>query len=459
MGRLLESAAARDLLARWPRALVITACQQQLNRLRRELFANSMSITDEHCSVEAVAAGAAAELERRLAHSLRPVINATGVLLQTNLGRAPLSEAAIENVVRIARGYANVEFRLATGSRGRRDEHIEPLLLELIAARSAAPSKPLAATVVNNCAAATFLAVQTLAAGGEVIVSRGESVEIGGGFRVPEIIERSGATLREVGTTNRTRLSDYTQAITPQTRMILRVHRSNFRIDGFTEQPSLVSLVELGERAGLPVFHDQGTGCILRLEDHGICDESNWLDSIASGASLIAASGDKLLGGPQCGLLVGAPGLIAQLRANPLARAMRPGKLTLAALSATLLEYLEGREHAVPVVAMLSLDSVALRERCDALTSRLSRAGFDAATVASESVTGGGTTPGAALPSFAIALAHRALREAELARRLRTGEPPVVARTQHERVLLDLRTVPAEMDDALAAAVEACLPA
>lgn len=393
-----------------------------------------------------------AELAPLLRPSLRRVINATGVLLQTNLGRAPLSEAAMRRMQEVAQGYCNLEFDLESGARSRRDVHAEQLILEVLAARGGLPREDLqkqAAAVVNNCAAATFLALNTLAEGGEVIVSRGELVEIGGGFRVPDILRKSGAVLREVGTTNRTRLADYAAAITPQTRLILRVHRSNFRIEGFTEQPSLRELVELGTRNVVPVFEDQGTGCVVDLNVHGLRGESSWLASIASGAALVACSGDKLLGGPQCGLLVGDAEIVERVRTNPLFRVLRVDKLTYAALQATLLAYLAGEDATIPLLAMLNLTANAIRQRCEVWAEALSSASLTAEVKPTESVIGGGTTPGACLPSYAVALEHTALSETALAKLLRNLDPPVVARIHEGRVLLDLRTVAAAEDATL----------
>jgi len=306
-----------------------------------------------------------------------------------------------------------------------------------------------AAIVVNNCAAAVLLTLAALARGCEVIVSRGELIEIGDGFRIPEIMEQSGAVLREVGTTNRTRISDYEAAITPQTRLILRVHRSNFRIEGFTERPSLQELRELGERASVPVFEDQGTGCVVDLSDLGITSESSWIQTVASGIGLVACSGDKLLGGPQCGILVGAAALIQRIRSNPLFRAMRIDKLTYAALQATLLAYLTRTEDTLPSIAMMRRSSDEIRQRCIAIERALSSFDVVAEVIETESVVGGGTTPGASLASFGLALRHPVMSEAMFARRLRDLDPPVIARSHQGRILLDLRTVPSDQDPVL----------
>lgn len=450
VGRLLESESLRALLADRPRDLVVAAARRVLNSLREEIVRGTLDQDALDARLQSLDQAIALELQRSSRPSLRRVINATGVILQTNLGRAPLSEAALRNMEEAARGYANLEFDLETGRRGRRDDHAAPLILRVLAARGAPADSGLhAAMVVNNCAAATFLALNTLAEGGEVIVSRGELVEIGGGFRIPDILRKSGAALREVGTTNRTRLADYAEALTPATRLILRVHRSNFRIEGFTQQPSLEDLVALGRRAAVPVFEDQGTGCVVRLEEFGLREPSSWIRSISAGASLVSSSGDKLLGGPQCGLLVGEAGLIERMRHNPLARAFRPGKLTYAALEATLLAYLAGQECTLPAIRMLGLRGPELRARCESLMERLRSPSLSAEVVAVRSVVGGGTTPGAALRGFAVALRHASMDEDALLRALRSLDPPVIARARRGRVLLDLRTVFPEEDETL----------
>jgi L-seryl-tRNA(Ser) seleniumtransferase len=381
------------------------------------------------------------------------VINATGVILHTNLGRAPLSEAALARVVEVAKGYCNLELDLGSGERSRRDDHIEDILLRLIALLIGEPECDVASTdaalVVNNCAAATFLALNSLAEGGEVIVSRGELVEIGGGFRIPDILRKSGAVLREVGTTNRTRIEDYASAITPDTRLILRVHQSNFKIEGFTERPSLNALIALGEQSSVPVFEDQGTGCMVPLDAYGITQESSLVESLRCGPDLVAASGDKLVGGPQCGILIGGKDLIAKMRVNPLLRAFRVDKMTYAALQATLLAYLTGDTESIPTVRMLGISPKRIRQRCEEMAQALHSATLTAETVAVQSVVGGGTTPGASLPSFALAVRHDVLEAASLAATLRRLDPAVLARTQEDRVLLDLRTVPEEMDPVL----------
>ncbi len=442
VGELLESERFPELQARFGRELVAEGLRRELAGLRDGVRVGSLVESSLAEAVAGLGASVERRLDERLRPSLRPVINATGVILQTNLGRAPLSAAAIEAMVAVASGYCNVEMDLEAGERGRRDVHVEGLILDVLRGRGAfAETVGRAAAVVNNCAAATFLALNTLAEGGEVIVSRGELVEIGGGFRVPDILRKSGAVLREVGTTNRTRASDYAEAIGPATRLILRVHRANFRIEGFTEQPSLCELVELGERAGVPVFDDQGTGCAVDLAEYGIPGESTWVESVAGGAALVASSGDKLLGGPQCGLLVGSEDVVERVRRNPLFRALRVDKLTYAALEATLRAYLCGQEETLPAIAMLRLSAGSVRERCERLITELAGDDYVAEVVPVRSLVGGGTTPGASVGSFAVALEAGGMSDDALATRLRGWEPAVVTRTQGGRVSLDLRTV------------------
>ncbi|MDF1506397.1 L-seryl-tRNA(Sec) selenium transferase, partial [Roseisolibacter sp. H3M3-2] len=316
---------------------------------------------------DALAAGrAAAEaLEARLRPSLRPVLNATGVVLHTNLGRAPLAESALDAVRAVAEGYANLEYDVARGARGSRHDHCVALLRELTGAEDA--------VVVNNCAAGLVLALAALAHGGEVVVSRGELVEIGGSFRVPDIMATSGARLREVGTTNRTYAEDYARALVPETAALLKVHRSNFAIEGFTAQASVAELAPVAARAGVPLLHDFGSGLLLPLDAHGLSGEPTARDLVDAGATLVIMSGDKLLGGPQAGLVVGRADAVARLRRHPLARALRVDKLTLAALEATLALYRDPAKarREIPALAMLTAPAEALRERADRLEAAL----------------------------------------------------------------------------------------
>ena len=450
LGELLDQPACQELRKLYSVRLVADVARAELARIRAELKAGTCSEEMLLARIADLPASIGDALNRRLRPSLRRVINATGVILQTNLGRAPLSEAAIEHIAEIARGYCNIELDLNTGGRSRRDEHVEDLILDVLEFCAGLPSSTLtqthAAAVVNNCAAAAFLALNSLAEGGEVLVSRGELVEIGGGFRVPEILAKSGAVLREVGTTNRTRLADYASAITPETRLILRVHQSNFRIEGFTARPALDDLVNLGRERSIPVFEDQGTGCVLNLRECGIAEESSWVASVASGVSLVACSGDKLLGGPQCGLLVGKREVVEKLRLNPLARALRVDKLTYAALEATLLAYLSGREQTIPSIGMLHIPAETLERRCRILAESLSSEQISAEVIPVRSLVGGGTTPGASLPGFAVSLRHTGMNEGMFSARLRRLDPPIIARTGEGRVILDLRTITVEED-------------
>jgi L-seryl-tRNA(Ser) seleniumtransferase len=448
VGEFVSRAQMQQLVDIYSEELVTEASRRVIARLRSRLTQGAMTDAELQIDIAQLGESVALELANDRAQSLRSVINATGVILQTNLGRAPLSQAAIRRIEEVASGYCNLEFDLISGERSQRGSSIEKLILRLLAAKaSAAPSR--SALVVNNCAAATYIALNSLAEGGEVIVSRGELVEIGGGFRIPDILRKSGALLREVGTTNRTRISDYAAAITPATRILLRVHRSNFRIEGFTERPTLEELIHLGQRASVPVFEDQGTGCAVPLDEYGIEDEAYWPDSASSDLDLVASSGDKLLGGPQCGILVGKSSIIETIRSNPLYRAFRVDKLTYAALEGTLTAYLDGNRESIPAIRMLAMQPEAVERRCHACADALRSPALNAHVVATRSLVGGGTTPGASLSSFAVALEHTGMNETTLAARLRRLDPPIVGRISDHRVLLDLRTVPEEHDELL----------
>lgn len=381
------------------------------------------------------------------APSLVPVLNATGVIIHTNLGRAPLARAAVERAATIAAGYSNLEYDLDAGARGHRHVHAERLLCAL----TTAP----AALVANNNAAATMLVLASLAAGREVIVSRGELVEIGGGFRVPDIMAQSGATLREVGTTNRTRVSDYTAAISDRTALILRVHPSNFRIEGFTERPPLRDLAEAAHAHGIPVFEDLGSGWLGVAQTPAWPDalraEPSVRDSLDAGLDVVAFSADKLLGGPQAGLVVGRADLLDRIRRHPLMRAVRADKQTYAALEATLALWMdEPARTQIPVVRMLLATTDQLGARATALAARLGAAGFSAAVIDGASTIGGGSAPQSTLPSRLVALSAPGRSAAELESALRTTTPPVIARIQDDVVLLDLRTIDPAHDTRLA---------
>ncbi len=379
---------------------------------------------------DAIARHAAAALAVQFSGSLRPVINATGVIIHTNLGRAPLPAAAVQRIAQVAAGYCNLEYDLAGGGRGSRSVHAESLLTALTGAE--------AAVVVNNNAAATLLMLAALARGREVLISRGELVEIGGGFRVPDIMAQSGCVLREVGTTNRTRVSDYAAAAGPRTALILRVHPSNFRIEGFTERPTLAALVDAGRRLGLPVAEDLGSGELLP----GLGDEPSVAASLAAGVDLVCVSGDKLLGGPQAGILLGTRAVIDPLRQHPLMRAFRVDKLTYGALEATLIEHLAGRaRETVPVRRMLAMTPEQLAQRAGHLADSLASCGWTVALVPGSSAVGGGSAPGLELPTTLVALARDGFTADALESRLRTLATPIVARIVDDRVALDTRTL------------------
>ncbi len=451
---LLLDPAFSALVQSYSHTAVVNATRAVLLGLKHEIASGHHTPASLKEHLASLNRAVSNELTKNTGFSLRRLINATGVVLHTNLGRAPLSASALENIVEVAQGYSNLELDLENGERSRRDVHVEELLLRLLKTRSSKTEEDLkdqrkAAVVVNNCAAATFLGLNSLAEGAEVIVSRGELVEIGGGFRIPEILAKSGARLREVGTTNRTRLSDYERALSPETALILRVHQSNFRMEGFTERPPLQELLRLGARKGVPVFDDQGTGLILPLDDLGVFSEPTFIDSFRLGSDLIAASGDKLLGGPQCGLLVGREDLIDRIRANPLLRTFRVDKLTYAALEATLMDYLLERFDSIPVTKMLRLSAMEIQLRCQRIANELNSANLSAEVIPVKSLIGGGTAPASRLPSAALALHHETLSPQSLLLALRRLRPPVIARISEDRVLLDLRTVEPESDETL----------
>jgi L-seryl-tRNA(Ser) seleniumtransferase len=395
---------------------------------------------------EALAAAALSRARALAMPSLRPVINASGVILQTNLGRAPLSQAALAAMQAVGAGYSNLEYDLEAGERGSRSVHLASLLCRLSGAE--------AALAVNNNAAAVYLALSALAAGREVIVSRGQAVEIGGGFRIPDVLRQSGAALVEVGTTNRTYLQDYAAAIGERTALLMRIHTSNFRLTGFVHETSLAELAALGRARGVPVLDDLGSGTLLPTAPYGLAPEPTVQESVAAGADLVTFSGDKLLGGPQAGLIVGRAALVERLWRHPLARALRVDKTTIAGLEATLLAYLRGRAtEEIPVWRMIAADIAGLRARAGRLAAALGPG--RAEVVASSAAVGGGSLPGETLPSAAVALPGS--DPDRLAARLRRGDPPVVGRIAEGRVLLDMRSVLPEQDEALLRALRAAL--
>ncbi|HEV8425090.1 MAG TPA: L-seryl-tRNA(Sec) selenium transferase [Actinomycetes bacterium] len=421
-----------DRAAAFGRAPVLGAARRALDASRRAAMGGSPVP-----GVDDLAARIAGELDGRWAHRTRAVVNATGVVLHTNLGRAPLSEAAMAAVAEAA-GYATVEYDLAAGARGRRGAAAETLLREAAGAE--------AALAVNNAAGALLLALGCLARGREVLVSRGELIEIGGEFRLPQVMEAAGVVLREVGTTNRTHLRDYAGGVGQDTALVLAVHPSNYRVEGFTTRPALTELAALAHEHGLPLLHDVGSG--LLAGELGA--EPSVPDSLRAGADLVLFSGDKLVGGPQAGLVVGRAELVGRLARHPLARAVRADKLTLAALEATLAAHLAGRRDQLPVWRALLLTAADLRPRAAALAAAVGPA---ASVRRGTSVAGGGSLPGEGLESFLVEVDAGHVGEAAVLARLRAGDPPVVARAERGRVVLDLRTVPPEQDEPVARAL------
>src|SRR5688500_18437391 len=441
VGILLDSPALEPLLARAPRSLVADAVRSAIDAVRGD---PARAPND----VQAWAVEVERQLVERERPSLRPALNATGVVLHTNLGRAPLAARAIQAIAETASGACNLEYDVESGDRGSRYVHAVALLRELTGAEDA--------IVVNNCASALVLALNSLANRREAIVSRGELIEIGGSFRVPDIMAKSGATLVEVGTTNRTHLADYRDAVRDTTGAIVKVHRSNFELRGFVAEAEVAELAPLARERALPLLFDFGSGLLVSLEEFGLGGEPTARDGVRDGATLVLMSGDKLLGGPQAGIIVGTANAVASCRKNPLARAVRVDKLTLAALEATLALYRDPKVAAreVPTLAMLSAPVVEVRRRAEVACTTLRAAGLTCEVVETEASVGGGAFPTARIPSHAIAITGGA---DEIERRLRAGALPVIGRITHGRVLLDLRSVPAPQDAMLVRSVVAAL--
>jgi L-seryl-tRNA(Ser) seleniumtransferase len=505
--QLRQRPAVRALEARFGAEPTVDALRDAASAARRAIAGGETTLASDTVAGR-IEAAAAAALGDAFRPSLEPVINATGVIIHTNLGRAPLSAAAIARIGEVACGYASLEYDLGRGARGRRDVHAEALLCRLTGAE--------AAVVVNNNAAATLLVLSALASGREVIVSRGELVEIGGGFRVPDVMAQSGATLREVGTTNKTRASDYGAAVTDRTALILRVHPSNFRIEGFTERPTLPDLVTLGKKFNVPVAEDLGSGYLAQMATRspsdrppmgigstsdahlhhtrstpdahllhtrstsdahlgdtratpgvhlgdtwgtpgrhliGIGSEPSVDASVAAGVDVCCFSGDKLLGGPQAGIIVGRAAIVDRIRRHPLMRALRVDKMTYAALEATLADYAAGRAaETIPVQQMLAATADHIHARADAVAAEIRQlAGWRAELVAGASAIGGGSAPGVELPTWLVAIERQGLTPDALEARLRRLTPPIIARIERDRLLLDLRTVLPGQDGALTA--------
>jgi L-seryl-tRNA(Ser) seleniumtransferase len=436
---LLHRPEIETRLGEYGRELVLFAARSVLDRVRTEI-----RDTPSVPPIEEIVNRILLFLEEATVTSLRKVINATGVILHTNLGRAPLSRAALDSMIRVGKGYCTLEYDLKEGERSGRAPQVERLLRLLTGAE--------AALVVNNNAAAVLLALAALAKGKEVLISRSQLVEIGGGFRIPDVLRQSGAKLVEVGTTNRTHRRDFEEAITPRTAMILRAHPSNFRIVGFTAEPGITELAEIGTRSGIPLVDDIGSGALLDTARFGLGHEPMVQESLVSGATLVLFSGDKLLGGPQAGILVGKTELVAKARKHPLARAVRADKLCLAALEATLIHYLRGEaEREIPVWRMIAAPVEELDRRARLWAQRIGQGEM----VDSRSTVGGGSLPEETLPTRALGLAMS--KPQALLARLRAGSPPVIARVAEGRVLLDPRTVLEDEDEPFIAVVTASL--
>ena len=443
VGELLHSSSGQQLVQQYSRSMALRAVRASIAQARAQIRQGAQCPSSDELLL-------AAEhmLKESQRPNLQPVINATGVIINTNLGRSPLSQEALQAVQRVAGGYTNLEYELEAGERGSRHSHVSALLCELTGAE--------AALVTNNNAAAVLLALSTLAAGREVIISRGQLVEIGGGFRVPDVMRQSGCQLVEVGTTNRTRLSDYAAAITERTALLLTVHPSNFQIVGFTESTLVEALAELAHQQGLLLMDDLGSGCLLASERYGLGHEPMPQESIAAGADVVCFSGDKLLGGPQAGILVGKAAVLERISRHPLMRAMRIDKMTLAALEATLRHYQrEEAETRIPIWRMIAASSGSIAGRAASWVSKLQQYGIPARMQSGESTVGGGSLPGETLPTTLLALdaGNVSLPLDELAKRLRLRSLPLIVRILRDALLIDPRTVLEEQDNEIVQAL------
>jgi len=433
---VLQTIDATRLVAVYGRPATLEAIRGALAQAREAIGAGKQS----GATIAELLAAAEAQLSAVTAPTLRPVINATGVIIHTNLGRSVLSAAAERAIAQAARSYDTLEYDLETGKRGSRSIHVQELLARVTGAE--------AATVVNNNAAAVLLTLTAMAHGREVIISRGQLVEIGGGFRIPAVMEQSGAELVEVGTTNRTHLRDYEAAITERTAAIMVAHHSNFRIIGFTTEPELVELSAMAHERGLLLLHDLGSGTLLDTADYGLEHEPTVGESLAAGVHVTCFSGDKLLGGPQAGIIIGRKELVKRIQRHPLARAVRPDKLCLAGLSATLLHYLKDEAiHEIPTWRMIATSPDDLKRIARRWARRLTRAGIPARTMPSESTVGGGSLPGATLPTWLVVIPHAS--PDALAAQLRAAETPIIGRIENDQFLLDPRTVLPEQEELL----------
>jgi L-seryl-tRNA(Ser) seleniumtransferase len=445
-----------ELLVTYPRVLVVEAIRTELGKLRTEILnkENLSDLEDALFSVERLYPLFQKEIELHSQLRLRRVINATGVVIHTNLGRSPLHPSAIQHLTDVARNYSNLEYSLEQGERGSRYTHVEGILCRLSGAESA--------LVVNNNAGAVLLALNTLGEGREVIVSRGELVEIGGAFRIPDVMKRSGALLREVGTTNRTYINDYQKAIGPQTALLLKVHTSNFRVMGFTSDASLDELVQLGRQHHLPVMNDLGSGCLVDLVQYGLEKEPTVQETVKTDVDVVTFSGDKLLGGPQAGVILGKKTFLDSIKTNPLTRALRIDKLTLAALESTLLLYLDEKKamEEIPTLRMLKADLGVLKKRGKLLLRRLPekiKQRVDFTLKEETSQVGGGALPLQELPTIVLALKPIDFSVNRLEENLRKVDPPIISRISKEELILDMRTVSDEEIPLLAAGLEKAL--
>jgi len=434
---VLKEERVRGWLGSHPRALVLDAIRTAIDRKREQILKASGAAAPD-LSPAAIVNEAGTVLQEIAEPSLRPLINATGVVVHTNLGRSLLSEAAISRIIEVNRSYSNLEYDIKAGERGKRYTHIEGILTRLTGAE--------AATAVNNNAAAVLLCLNTLAKGKEVVVSRGELVEIGGSFRVPEVMERSSAVLREVGSTNKTHLKDYEKAINPNTGLLLKVHTSNYKIVGFTKEVSPAELAVLGTKHRVPVMWDLGSGSFLDLAAYGVGDEPTVKQAMDAGVDILTFSGDKLLGGPQAGMILGKRQYLDPIRSNPLARALRIDKMTLAALEATLTQYLDEDKaiREIPTLWMLTQPLAEILRKAELLASGIKAVGDGTLTVAVQddlSQTGGGALPTGKLPTKVVAIGHRTLSANQIESRLRLGKPAVITRIKEGMVLFDPRTL------------------
>lgn len=442
VSEVIESILAEPWSQSYSRKLILTTVREQLAELRSKIKEGNEDKTGPQELIGLVRQ----RLMKKSSYSLKKVINATGIIVHTNLGRAPLATKAIEHLREISTGYSNLEFDLEHGHRGSREKHLEKLLSSIIPAE--------ASLVVNNNAASLLLILNTLAEDKEVVVSRGELVEIGGSFRLPEIMKKSGAILREVGTTNKTRISDYHDAINENTGLILSVHPSNFQIIGFTEKPQFSELVSLAAEFKIPLVEDHGSGILIDLEHAGITEEPQLTAKLEEGADVVCFSGDKILGGPQCGIVTGKKAFINQMHSNPLFRVLRVSKVVYAALEATAQLYLNDETESIPVIRMLNADVSELEKRakkwCEELKAKFSNAEFS--VEATTCFIGGGVAPMKGLPSFAVSLVHPEMNSVELAAKLRQSKTPIIARIDEDRLFFELRTITGEEQEEITSA-------